>query len=147
LICSPKHHLLDPALAARLLEVDAEALLTGRDVDDWVPRDGVLLGHLFESLVVLCVRVFAQASEASVMHMKDQKGKHEVDLIVRGRARRVLAIEVKLGTVDDRDVRHLRWLADQLGDDLLDVVVVTTGPYAYRRRDGIAVVPLALLGP
>jgi predicted AAA+ superfamily ATPase len=144
---SPKHHLVDPALAARLLGLDAEALLTGRDIDDWVPRDGVLLGHLFESLVVLCVRVYAQASEASVMHMKDQRGNREVDLIVRGRARRVLAIEVKLGTVDDRDVRHLRWLGDQLGDNLLDAMVVTTGPYAYRRPDGIAVVPLALLGP
>lgn len=32
-------------------------------------------------------------------------------------------------------------------DDLLDAVVVTTGPQAYRRSDGIAVVPAALLGP
>lgn len=40
------------------------------------------------------------------------------------------------------DVRHLRWLSEQLGEDLLDAVVVTTGPYAYRRHDGIAVVPL-----
>jgi len=42
--------------------------------------------------------------------------------------------------------RHLRWLADTLGDDLLDAIVLTTGPTAYRRRDDIAVVPLALLG-
>jgi hypothetical protein len=36
-----------------------------------------------------------------------------------------------------------------LGDDLLDsvVVVVTTGSHAYRRKDGVAVVPAALLGP
>jgi uncharacterized protein len=61
---------------------------------------------------------------------------------------RVVAIEVKLaGTVDDRDVRHLHWLATQLGDRLADRVVVTPGKYAYRRRDGVAVVPLALLGP
>ncbi len=33
------------------------------------------------------------------------------------------------------------------GDDLLDAVVVTTGTEAYRRKDGIAVVPAALLGP
>lgn len=59
----------------------------------------------------------------------------------------MLALEVKLApTVDDRDVTHLRWLADRLGDRLLDAVVVTTGPTAYRRRDGIAVVPAALLG-
>ena len=31
--------------------------------------------------------------------------------------------------------------------NVLDRVIVTTGPEAYRRKDGIAVVPLALLGP
>lgn len=60
---------------------------------------------------------------------------------------RVLAIEVELSaTVDDADVRHLLWLRDKLGDRLLDEVVVTTGPDAYRRADGIGVLPLALLG-
>jgi hypothetical protein len=42
---------------------------------------------------------------------------------------------------------HLRWLREQLGDDLRAAVVVTTGPFAYRRPDGIIVAPLALLGP
>jgi uncharacterized protein len=61
---------------------------------------------------------------------------------------RVVAIEIKLTQrVDDQDVRHLRWLADEIGDELLDAVVITTGPAAYRRPDGIAVVPAALLGP
>jgi hypothetical protein len=60
---------------------------------------------------------------------------------------RVLAIEVKLGAIpDDRDVRHLHWLKERIGDDLLDAIVVTTGNFAYRRGDGIGVVPLALLG-
>lgn len=39
------------------------------------------------------------------------------------------------------------WLAGNLGADLLDAVVVNTGLNAYRRPDGIGVVPLALLGP
>jgi len=61
---------------------------------------------------------------------------------------RVLAIEVKLArTVADADVRHLRWLAGRIGDELLDAMVITTGGEAYRRPDGIAVVPAALLGP
>jgi len=38
-------------------------------------------------------------------------------------------------------------LHNEIGEDLLDAVVVTTGPHAYRRPDGIAVVPAALLGP
>ena len=60
-----------------------------------------------------------------------------------------MALEVKLASVvDDHDVRHLRWLQEEMGDDLLDAVVITTGEYAYRRPDdAIAVIPAALLGP
>ncbi len=50
-------------------------------------------------------------------------------------------------TAGDHDVTHLRWLQQQLGSDLLDAVVITSGTEAYRRPDGIAVVPAALLGP
>ena len=39
------------------------------------------------------------------------------------------------------------WLREQIGEDLLDAVVINTGPQAYRRTDGVAVVPAALLGP
>ncbi len=59
-----------------------------------------------------------------------------------------MAVEVKLGaTVRDGDVKHLHWLRNRLGADLLDVAVVNTGRQAYRRHDGIAVIPAALLGP
>ncbi|MFI5624535.1 hypothetical protein ACIA03_13805 [Nocardioides sp. NPDC051685] len=57
-------------------------------------------------------------------------------------------MEVKLtATPEDADVRHLLWLREQLGDDLVDMVVITTGRHAYRRQDGVAVIPAALLGP
>lgn len=60
---------------------------------------------------------------------------------------RVLAVEVKLSsTVDDSDVKHLSWLAELLGSQLLDAAVINSGPYAYRRTDGIGVVPLGLIG-
>jgi uncharacterized protein len=142
-----KHHLADPALAARLLKVNADSLLRAVPSEPSVPRDGTLLGALFESLVTLCVRVYAQRIEAQVAHLRTRAGEREIDLIVeRGQA--IVAIEVKLGAVvDDRDVKHLLWLRDQLGDQLADAVVVTTGSEAYRRKDGIAVVPAALLGP
>lgn len=144
----PKHQLVDPALAARLLGVDADALLAGRAAGPVMPRDGTLLGDLFESLVTLGIRTYAQAAEASVAHLRTKGGGHEVDLVVVRADQRVVAIEVKLGrTIGDDDVRHLRWLRERLGDDLLDAVVVTTGPDAYRRRDGIVVVPAVLLGP
>ncbi|MDQ3631370.1 MAG: DUF4143 domain-containing protein [Actinomycetota bacterium] len=148
LTAAPKHQMADPALAARLLGASASALLTGAPLGPPVPRDGTLLGALFESLVTLSVRVYAQAAEATVGHLRTFAGEHEVDLIVQRPDGRVIAIEVKLArTVHDRDVRHLTWLARELGDGLLDAIIVTTGPEAYRRPDGIAVVPAALLGP
>jgi predicted AAA+ superfamily ATPase len=147
LAAPPKHHLADPALAARLLGIDAATLLHAPSNPSPILGEGMLLGALFESLVTLSVRVYAQASEASTSHLRTWSGKHEVDLIVE-RGQRILAIEVKLGpTPNDRDVRHLHWLRHELGDQLVEAIVVTSGPVAYRRPDGIAVIPAALLGP
>lgn len=87
------------------------ALLEGAQGSVAIPRDGTLLGHLFESLVTLSVRVYAQRE------------------------------------VTHADVRHLLWLKGKAGAELFDAIVVTSGPVAYRRKDGIGVVPAALLGP
>ena len=144
----PKHHLADPALAARLLGVDARTLLSGDEIGPRIYRDGTLVGALFESLVTLSVRAYAQASEARVLHLRTGSGEHEIDLIVERPGGRVVAIEVKLARdADDADTAHLKWLRNAIGEDFLDAVVITTGREAYRRRDGIGVVPAALLGP
>ena len=80
------------------------------------------------------VRVYAQVAEARVSHLRTHRGDHEIDLIVE-RDGGVLAIEVKLAQVPtERDVQHLRWLEGQLGDQILDSVIITTGPEAYRRQ-------------
>lgn len=143
-----KHHLADPALAARLIGVNAQALLAGRSVGPAIPRTGTLLGSLFESLAALSVRVFAQAAEARVSHYRTKAGEREIDFIVEGPDNRILPIEVKLAQViEDGDVRHLTALRRDLPDDVVDLMVLTTGTTAYRRRDGVAVVPLGLLGP
>ncbi len=145
---APKHHLADPALAASLLGADARTLLRGEPVGPVIPRDGSLLGALFESLVAQSVKVYAQADEATVHHLRTKDGDHEVDLIVELHDRRFVALEVKLGAVPGTgELRHLKWLSGQLGQDLADAVLITTGAHAYRRQDGIAVVPAALLGP
>lgn len=136
---APKHQLADPALAARLLNISA--VLLSR------PRGAAMAGPLFESLATLSVRVAAQAAQAEVGHLRTGNGEREVDLVLEGREGQVLGIEIKLATaVVDRDVRHLHWLRQQLPDDVVDLVVLTTGSAAYRRPDGVAVVPLALLG-
>lgn len=144
----PKHHLVDPALAARLLGLGEDELLSAAQPDLAIPREGSILGALFESLVTQSVRVYAQAAEAQVRHMRTYRGEHEVDLIIVRDDGRVVAMEVKLTRAPtDADTKHLRWLRERIGDRLLDAVIVTTGPEAYRRKDGIAVVPAALLGP
>jgi hypothetical protein len=151
---APTMHLADPAIGARLLGVDAPALLGGVRAEDAlgtevsIGGDRPLLGQLFESLVALDVRVYAQAVDARVGHLRAKSGAREVDLIVSRADERVLAIEVKL-TADpsDDDAEHLNWLQEQMGDRLLDAVIVTTGREAYRRPDGVGVVPAALLGP
>lgn len=136
---SPKHQLADPALAANLLRLTRSALLS--------PAGSYMAGPLFESLVTLGVRSMAQAAEATVHHLRTKNGEREIDLIVEGYDGHILAIEVKLApAVTDYDVRHLRWLRDQMPEQVNNLVVITTGRRAYRRSDGVAVVPLALLG-
>lgn len=144
----PKHHLADPALAARLLGLDVAALLQGSERGPRVAGGGALLGRLFESLVTQSVRVYAQASEARVGHLRLHGGEREVDLIVERPDRKVLAFEIKLGrSITDKDVQPLQWLKERIGKNLIDACVIHTGPEAYRRKDGIAVIPAALLAP
>ena len=148
LATGPKHHLADPALAVALLGLDADGLRRGSGPAAPTVDQRPLLGRLFESLVALSLRVFAQRARASVHHLRRRSGDREIDFIVRARDDRVVAIEAKLSpTVSDNDVRHLHWLRRAIGPGLADAAVITTGPYAYRRRDGIAVIPAALLAP
>lgn len=148
LAASPKHHLADPALAARLLGVSNRDLMQGSRGLEALPSDGPFLGALFESLCALTVRVFAQAAFADVRHFREYSGRHEVDFIVLRDDGKVIAVESKIAaSVDDGDVKHLHWLESQMPGQVIDKVILTTGPTAYRRTDGVAVVPLALLGP
>ena len=144
---APKHHLVDPALACRLARVTSEELLTGVGIKPIAGTD-TFLGAMFESLVTQSIRVYAEATEATTWHLREKSGNREIDLIVEGSSGRVVPIEVKLSaTVDDKDVKHLNWLHEKLGDRVVNRVVVNTGEFAYRRQDGVVVVPLALLGP
>nr|WP_236705893.1 DUF4143 domain-containing protein [Frankia sp. ACN1ag] len=144
---SAKHHLADPALAARLLGLDNSALLRAEQ-GNTVLSAGTILGALFEHLAALSIHTYAEAAEARVGHLRTQNNDHEVDLIVERSDGRVLAVEVKLADrVEDSDVRHLTWLRDRIGTDLIDALVIYAGEHAYRRRDDVGVVPLALFGP
>ena len=135
-----KHQLADPALAARLMGLTSGRLATPAAADK--------AGKLFESLAALTVRVIAEAHSASVGHLRSYDNREEVDLIVEGDEGQIIGIEVKLSPdFRDQDLRHLKWLRERMPDDVVDLMVISTGEKAYRRADGIAVVPLALLGP
>src|SRR5699024_5763753 len=126
-------------ISARLLSLSARPLVSAAGAP--------FAGPLFESLATLTVRVAAQRAGARVGHLRTRNGDREVDLVVEGDEGQILGIEVKLAAnVGDTDVRHLLWLREQRPDDVVDLVILTTGSHAYRRRDGVAVVPLALLG-
>lgn len=147
------HHLVDPALAAHLLDLTSvPRLLDASGKVSEMARGMSVLGQLFQSLVTQSVRVYASANDASVYWLGTKKSgsrrSREIDIIVEDPLGRVVAIEVKFnGSVDSDDCKHLRWLRGELGYRWADGIVVNTGSEAYRRDDGIAVVPAALLGP
>lgn len=142
---TPKHHLADPALASVLLRATSISLQKGEG--RWLGARGSLIGGLFEGLATLSVRGAAQAAGAEVAHLRSSRGEREIDLIVEGDDGRFLAVEVKFSRAASHDdVAHLLWLKGRLGDQVSDMVLLNTGEHAYRRRDGVAVIPLALLG-
>ena len=139
---APKRHLADPALAASALGASAQRLFDDRG----------MLGHLFESMVVRDLRVYAQASGAEVFHFLDSN-RLEADAIVQQTDGTWLAVEVKLGEAASVDAaaESLLKLRDRvdtrrMGEPAKLLVVTATG-YAHERSDGVAVAPLTLLGP
>ncbi len=140
---APKRHLVDPSLAAAALRASPEQLIA----------DVRTLGFLFESLVVRDLRVYSQPDQASVYHYRDSDNL-EVDAIVARDDGAWMAVEIKLGhrpgTVDAAAASLLR-LRDKVAtprrSDLAALVVVTALGPAYRRPDGIHVVPITALGP
>jgi predicted AAA+ superfamily ATPase len=147
---TPKHYLADPAFAVQLLNISIGRLLD--QPSQRLPetrfdeRYGNIIGRLFEALVYQSLRAYAAVLEAEIFYFHTEKGEREIDFILT-QGSRTIAIEVKAAPfVDDTDVRHLVWLKKAMGPELSDALIITTGPLAYRRPDGIAVVPAALLG-
>ena len=144
---SPKHHLADPALALRLLNLEPQHLLDGTEPDTPIIRDGTFLGALFESLVALTLRVFAQHNQAAVYHLRTKGGRHEIDFIIE-HPNGILAIETKLApTITNHDLQHLHWLKQTLPNNNVTLAIITTGPEAYTNPNGTHIIPLATLAP
>jgi uncharacterized protein len=106
-------------------------------------------GFLFESLCTRDIRIYAQAIDGDVFHYRDKSGL-ESDLIVRLRDGRWAAIEVKLGNKQIEEAAHnLLALKAKIDEDKMGqasfLMVITGGQYAYRRNDGVLVVPIGCL--
>lgn len=143
---SGKHFLADPAIALRLMNYDADTIQASTNFGK-TQYGAPLIGRMFEALAVQSVQSYAQASFAKVSHFREMNGRHEIDMIIEKDDGRVMAVEVKLSTTPEQsDSKHLKWLKSEIGEQVIDLVVIYAGKFAYR-NDGIAYVPLALLGP
>ncbi len=138
LVRSPKRYLADAALLAGSLRVDADAIL----------RDGDLLGRVLDTFVASQLRAESTVAECRprLFHLRQEQGRHELDLLAEVSAMRVVAIEVKASAAPRaEDARHLGWLRDQLGERFVRGVVLHTGPRAYEIDDRILAAPIATL--
>ena len=80
------------------------------------------------------------------LHLRQEQGRHEVDLLVELGAGRVLGIEVKAHAAPGADsARHLAWLRDELGDRFVAGVVLHTGPRVYALGEKIVAAPICTL--
>jgi predicted AAA+ superfamily ATPase len=136
---SPKRQFVDPSIATAVLRIQAGALL----------HDLETFGFLFESLCTRDVRVYAQAIDADVFHYRDKNGL-EADIIIRLRDGRWAAIEVKLGESQvEEAARHLLNLKALIDEEKMGkaafLMVLTGGRFAYRRDDGVFVIPIGCL--
>lgn len=139
LVQTPKRHLADVSLAMSLLGGAPERF----------ESDPETLGILFESLVVHELRIYAQAIRArGVFHLRDGKGRMEIDAIVEARSGDWIGIEAKLShlSVDEAAANLLRVSSQVERSPSALVVVIPSGPVVHR-SDGVWVVPLAGLRP
>lgn len=133
-------HFADPSLAAAALGAGVERLLS----------DAETLGLLFESLVIRDLRVYGQAIGALVSHYRDATDT-EADAVLEMRDGRWAAFEAKLGPnrIDDGAKTLLR-VVDHVDTERHGrpafLAVVTGWGYAYRRPDGVFVIPVGALG-
>ncbi len=132
-------HFVDPSIATAALGVEPSGLFF----------DMKTFGLLFESLVVRDLRIYCDTINAKVYHYRD-KLKREADAVIQFEDGDWALVEVKLG--DDEDVNLAAKKLIKLASDInmenkppVFLIVITKGSLAYRREDGVYVVPLACL--
>ncbi len=136
---SPKRHLVDPSIATAVMRINPTAVL----------QDFEYFGFLFEALCARDMRIYAQRNDGDVFHYRDKSGL-EADMVVQLRDGRWGAVEVKLGSTQiEQAAENLLKLKEKIDTDKMRkpsfLLVLTGGEFAYRRKDGVLVVPIGCL--
>lgn len=136
---SPKRQFVDPSIATAVMRLTPTRLL-----DDFN-----YFGFLFESLCDRDLRIYAEANDGQVFHYRDASGL-EADAVVALNDGRWAAIEIKLGSKEIEDAAaHLLELKNKVNTEKMKepsfLMVLTGTEIAYRRDDGVYVVPLGCL--
>jgi hypothetical protein len=134
-----KRQFVDPSIAAAVLRTDSNGIL----------KDFETFGFLFESLCTRDLRVYAQVSDGEVFHYRD-KLELESDIIVKLYDGRWAAIEIKLGVKQiEEAAANLIKLSQKIDTEKMNkptfLMVLTGGQVAYKRPDGVLVVPISCL--
>ena len=138
---SDTRYYTDPSIAAASLGIGPEDLL----------HDLKTMGLLFETLCVRDLRVYAESLGGEVCHYRDKAGL-ECDTVIHLRNGRYGLAEVRLGgeKLIEEGAGNLRKLASSIDTSKMPapsfcMVITGVGDFAYRREDGIYVVPIGCL--
>ena len=138
---SDTRYFVDSSIAAASLGIGPKDLLA----------DFNTYGLLFETLAVRDLRVYAEALDGYVSHYRDRNGL-ECDAVVHLRNGKYGLVEVKIGgdTLIEEGVKNLKNLSRKIDTDRMNepsfmMVLTAIGEYAFRRSDGVWIVPIAAL--
>jgi len=139
---SETKHFVDPSIATAALGLGPADLI----------NDLATFGLLFESLCVRDLRVYAGELKGQIYHYRDKKGR-EADAVIHLRNGCWAPVEVKLAnqdSIEEAAATLIKFAADIDTSKMKPpsfLMIVTATPYAYRREDGVYVVPLGCIRP
>ena len=138
---SDTRYFIDPSIAVAALGIGPKDLI----------GDLNTMGLLFETLCVRDLRVFANALDGQDYHFRDKYGL-ECDAVVHLRNGKFGLVEIKLGgdKLIEEGASTLKTLANKIDTNRMKspaflMVLTATGKFAYRREDGVYVVPIGCL--
>lgn len=140
---SDTRYFVDPSIATAALGIGPNDLV----------NDIINFGFYFETLAVRDLRVYADALDGEIYHYRDRSGL-ECDAVLHRRNGQYGLIEIKLGGIDNigKGAETLTRLAakidtGKMAEPSFMMVLTGIGQYAYRRKDGVYVVPIGCLKP